>query len=103
MHACSLVSLVLTGNAKVNAKCTTNEVVQFFVCCATFVLSVGLHFSTRSFFFFSGHVIFNVLLEISVFKLSLRKLKFEATSSGVRVGIRMGVWVSRCAGVWVCW
>ena len=26
------------------AECATNEVVQFFVCCATFVLSVGLLF-----------------------------------------------------------
>ena len=29
----------------------TDEVLQFFVFCATFVLSVGLFFSTRSFLF----------------------------------------------------
>ena len=60
MHACSLVSLVSTCNPKVNAESATNEVVQFFVCCATFVLSVGLLFSTRS-CFFSGHVSFKAL------------------------------------------
>ena len=27
--------------------CATNEVVQFFVCCGTFVLSVGLFFFQR--------------------------------------------------------
>ena len=62
MHAYSSVSLVSsnvprmrlcsslfvaqnsTCNAGVNAECATNEVVQFFVCCATVVLSVGLLF-----------------------------------------------------------
>ena len=33
------------------------------------------------------------------FELSLRKLNFESTSSGVRVDIRMGVWVCGRLGV----
>ena len=37
------------------------------------------------------------------FDLSLRKFKFESTSSDIRVGIRSGVRVSGCAGVWECW
>ena len=52
MHAYFLVSLVSTCNAMVNAECVTNGVVRFFVCCATFVSSVGLLFSTRSWFAF---------------------------------------------------
>ena len=52
MHAYSLVSLVSTCNATVNAECVTNEVVQFFFCCGTFVLSVGL------FFFFNAELVF---------------------------------------------
>ena len=87
MHAYSLVSLVSTCNATVNAECVTNEVVQFFVCCGTFVLSVGL------FFFFQRGV---------GFSQAFRMLKFE-TSSGICVGIRTGVLVSGCAGVRVCW
>ena len=59
MHAYSLVSLVSTCSATVNAECDTNGVVRFLVCCATFALSVGL-FSTRS-CFFSGHVSSNAL------------------------------------------
>ena len=53
MHAYSLVSSGVCW-------CATNEVVQFFVCCGTFVLLVGLLFSTRS-WFFSGHVSFDAL------------------------------------------
>ena len=30
-------------------------------------------------------------------------LKFESTSSGARVGIRMCMRGTGCAGVWVCW
>ena len=56
MHAYSLVSLVSTCNATVNAECVTNGVVRFLVCCATFALSVGLLFSTQSCFFFGSHL-----------------------------------------------
>ena len=56
MNAYNSVSLVSTCNATVNAECVTNGVVRFFVCCATFALSVGLLFST-----FSDHVSSNAL------------------------------------------
>ena len=79
-----------------------NEVVQFFVCCTTFVLSVGLLLATRSCFFFQALSLSTPCEKYEFFR-SLRMFKFESTSSGVRVGIRVGVWVSRCAGVRVCW
>ena len=44
MHAYSLVSSGVGW-------CATNEVVQFFVCCGTFDLSVGLLFFDAEFFF----------------------------------------------------
>ena len=45
-----------TGLEALDACCATDEVVQIFVCCATFVLSVGpfFFFSTRSWFFLRG-------------------------------------------------
>ena len=45
---------------------------------ATFVLSVALLFSTRSFLF--GPCLFERLVTNSSFDLSLRKFKFESTS-----------------------
>ena len=51
MHACSLVSPAVGW-------CATNEVVQF-VCCGTFVPSVGLFFFSTWSWFFSGHVSFD--------------------------------------------
>ena len=45
-----------TGLEALDACCATDEVVQIFVCCATFVLSVGPFFSQRGVGFFSGGV-----------------------------------------------
>ena len=76
--------------------CDTNEVVQFIVCCATFVLSVGLFFVNAELVFLRP-CLFRRLVRNFSFKLSLRRLQFEHTSSGVRVGIHMGfrgVWLS---------
>ena len=68
-------------------------------------------------FFLFGPCLFERLVTIFSFALSLRKFTsfsmfydflnpflgcFE-TSSGIVVGVRTGVWVSGCAGVWVCW
>ena len=41
-----------------DACCATNEVVRFIVCCATFVLSVGL------FFFFQRGVVFSQAISL---------------------------------------
>ena len=120
MRGHSLVSLVSTCNATAYAECVTNGVVRFLVCCATFALSVVSFFHAELFFFF-GPCLFERLVTSFSFELSLRKFKFESTSflyfydflnpflgcfetsSGIVVGIRTGVWVSGCAGVWVCW
>ena len=42
-----------TGLEALDACCATDEVVQIFVCCATFVLSVG------PFFFFNAELVFS--------------------------------------------
>ena len=97
MHACSLVSLVSTYNATVNAECATNEVVQFFVCCATFVLSVGLFFFNAELFFFIPRLFQRLVRKFSL-KLTLRKLRFKSTSPGARAGICMGVRACGCVG-----
>ena len=57
----------------------TDEVVQIFVCCATFVLSVGpfFFFSTRSWFFLRGACV------------------------GARARAGVGTWVRACRGVGV--
>ena len=102
MHAYSSVCLVSTCNATANAECVTNGVVRFLVCCATFALSVVLLFHCGVVFFF-GPCLFQRLVTNFSFEPSLRKFRFESTSSGIRVGVRSGVWVSGCAGVWVCW
>ena len=54
IRAYSLVSLVSTCNATVNGECVTNGVVRFFVCCATFALSVRL-------FFFNAELVFRAM------------------------------------------
>ena len=54
MHAYTLVSLESTRNPEVNAERATNEVLEFFVCCATFVLSVCLLFFQRGVGFFQA-------------------------------------------------
>ena len=50
-HACILFGVFGVGNATVHAECVTSGVVRFFVCCATFALSVGLLFQRVVFFF----------------------------------------------------
>ena len=49
MRLCSSFFVVQhsTCDPEVNAECATDEVVWFFVCCGTFVLSVGLLFFQR--------------------------------------------------------
>ena len=79
MHAYSLVSLVSTCNATVNGECVANGVVRFLVCCATFALSVGLLLFNESFFF--GPCLFERLVTNFSFDLSLRKFRFESTTS----------------------
>ena len=56
MRLCSSLFVVehSSCNSEVNAECATNEVVQFFVCRATFVLSVGLFFFNAELFFFQS-------------------------------------------------
>ena len=51
-HRCILFGVFGVDNATVHAECVTNGFVRFLVCRATFALSVGLLFSTRSWFFF---------------------------------------------------
>ena len=80
MHAYSLVSLVSTCNATVNAECVTNGVVWFLVCCVTFALSVGLLSFNAELVFFFGPSLFQRLVTYFSFDLSLRKFKFESTS-----------------------
>ena len=76
MHAYnSLVSLVSTCNATVNAECVTNGVVRFLVCCATFALSVSLFFQRGV--FFSGPCLFEHLVTSFSFDLSLRSLNLN--------------------------
>ena len=90
------------GPEAFDACCATNEVAQFFVCCATYVLSVGLLFFNAELFFFRPCHFRRLVRNFSFLRL-FRRLKFETTSSGVRVGIRVGVRLTRCAGVSVCW
>ena len=71
---------------------------QFFVCCGTCVLSVGLFFLNAKLVFLRPCLFRRLVKNFSVLLL-FRRLQFETTSSGVRVGIRMGFQVSGCAGV----
>ena len=83
-------------DSEVNAECATNAVVQFFACCVRlvcFFVNVELVFLRPC--LFRRHV------SNFGFKLLFRRLKFEHTSPVVHVGIRTGVWVSRCMGDWV--
>ena len=95
MHAYSLVSLGVGW-------CATNETVQFFVCCGTFDLSVGVFFFNVELVFLRP-CLFRRLVRNFSFLLLFRRLKLEHTSPGVRVGIRMGVRVCgrMGVGVWV--
>ena len=90
------------GPKALNACCATNEVVQFFVCCGTFVASVGLN----------AELVFSQAMSLSTLCAKFQlfviiSLEFETTSSGVRVGV--SVWVSGgpcvrvygCVGDWV--
>ena len=81
--------------------CSTNEVVQFFVYCGTFVLSVGLLFFNAGSFFSQAMSLSTPCEEFLFFFLLFRRIKFETTSHGARVGIRKVFRVSVCAGV--CW
>ena len=101
MHTYSLVSLMSTCNATVNAECVKNGVVRFLVCCGTFVLSVGL-------FFFQRGVGFSQAMSLSApcekfeFLAFVPKVKILNTRApvyvwvSVRVCGRMGVLVSGC-------
>ena len=53
MRLCSSLFVVAHSgyNSGVNGECATNEFVQFFVCCGTCVLSVGLLFVNAELFF----------------------------------------------------
>ena len=77
------------------------------LCGSLFVVRHSLcqlvSFFQRGVGFFFGSCLFERLVRNFSFYLSLRKFNFESTSSGIRVGIRMGLSVSVCAGVWVCW
>ena len=75
---------------------------SFSVCRATFVLSVGLLFFNEELVFLRPCLFQHLVRNFSL-QLLFRRFNFESTSSGARVGIRMGVRVSGCAGVWVCW
>ena len=91
-----------TCDPEVNAQCATNEVVQFFVCCATFVLSVGLLFFNAELVFLKPCLFQRLVRNLIFLIITLKVQNFETTSSDVRVGIRTGVG-TRCAGAWVCW
>ena len=83
-----------------DACCATDEVVQIFVCCVTFVLSVGL-------LFFNAELVF---LRPCLFQRLVRKFSFQLLISKVKqlkprvlAYMWVSVWVSRCAGVRVWW
>ena len=83
-----------------DACCATNEVTQFIVRCATFVLSVGLFFQRGD--GFSQAMSLSTPGEKFEFLIITLKVPNESTSSGARVGIRMGMRGTGCACVWVC-
>ena len=114
MRLCSSFYVVQhsTCDPEVNAACVTDEVVQFFVCCGTFCLSVGLLFYNMDLVFLRT-CLFRRLVRNFSFEQSFRRLKFETTSfwrtcrypygfPGVRAYGCVGVWVSFSLFMFVC-
>ena len=98
MHAYSLLSPGVGW-------CATNEVVQFFVCCGTFVLSVGLLFFNAELVFLRPCLFHSLVRNFSLLLL-FRRFKFQNHEFWRACGYpyvcvwvpgvcgRLGVWVT---------
>ena len=77
MRLCSSLFVVqhTTCDLEVHAECATNEVVQFFVCYGTLVLSVGL-------LLFDAELVF---LRPCLFRRLVSNLSFELLISKVKI------------------